>query len=542
MKKRILALFLSVALVIVLIPAVSVPVSAAPSSGNVVQQMGGPVSSKFSLNIDDIIKNYASSRAYEARFYPFGEGEGMPVFVGTAHRVKDISKTDAQIAYLDAMEKAGTDEYSLKQFLSYVKKYEATCQTSAEELRATIYDASKTALSAAGFVAGGTVGDVVGVVSLATGVTDNTESLLQNGVDANVIASIGFTLGDLAGLAGGILGVSALATVGSVAAIGGVGYTMFQKYMEHQEQWKDFANYLLGRRNLVEFFKYLDVELKEAMENTSGWDIQFNACEYVDENFDYDGFVTPMTFTLTARFMHGYVSEFEFGKVHNTNEDGWAGNIELYMKAELDNYQEGWESSEYCLISNEIALYEYAVGAIVTDKSFNVEEDLYYNSSLTCLNFPLKTNNMDESQAQIVFTGSLSSGTYMYWQGGKMKCSFAYHDEMKDPASGKSVTTKSWSGYDSVIITKSGVSREYRISDWLYGDEVPEIDEGTEVINYGDMYGFENAIKTKEAKLVIDLSKPLGGITDNPNGEFYCSTCGAGLAPNTPCPNCSAGK
>ena len=229
MKKRILALFLSVALVIVLIPAVSVPVSAAPSSGNVVQQMGGPVSSKFSLNIDDIIKNYASSRAYEARFYPFGEGEGMPVFVGTAHRVKDISKTDAQIAYLDAMEKAGTDEYSLKQFLSYVKKYEATCQTSAEELRATIYDASKTALSAAGFVAGGTVGDVVGVVSLATGVTDNTESLLQNGVDANVIASIGFTLGDLAGLAGGILGVSALATVGSVAAIGGVGYTMFQK-------------------------------------------------------------------------------------------------------------------------------------------------------------------------------------------------------------------------------------------------------------------------------------------------------------------------
>ena len=81
-----------------LIPAVSVPVSAAPSSGNVVQQMGGPVSSKFSLNIDDIIKNYASSRAYEARFYPFGEGEGMPVFVGTAHRVKDISKTDAQIA------------------------------------------------------------------------------------------------------------------------------------------------------------------------------------------------------------------------------------------------------------------------------------------------------------------------------------------------------------------------------------------------------------------------------------------------------------
>ena len=118
---------------------------------------------------------------------------------------------------------------------------------------------------------------------------------------------------------------------------------MFQKHMEHQEQWKDFANYLLGRRNLTEFFKYLDVELKEAMENTSGWDIQFNASEYIGEQgcFFWD---IPITYTLQARFMHGYVSEFEFGQVRNPNEDGWSGNIELNMKADMTAFQEGWRN------------------------------------------------------------------------------------------------------------------------------------------------------------------------------------------------------
>ena len=394
-------------------------------------------------------------------------------------------------------------------------------------------------------VANGANGAIAGV-GLANNAVGIYRDIQSNNVSMDTVITGAFTLGDLAGLAGGVLGVGVLSTVGSVAAVGGVGYTMFQKYMEHQEQWKDFANYLTGRRNLVEFFKYLDAELKEVMKDTSGWDIQFNACEYTDENYDYCGFVTPMSFTLTARFMHNYVSDLENGKVNNANEDGWAGNIELYMKAELDNYQEGWEASEHCLISNEIALYEYAVGAIVTDNKFRVDEEFYYNSSLTCLNFPLKTNSLDESQSQIVFNGSLSSGTYLYWQGGKMYRSFAYHDEMSDPASGKSITTKSWSGYDSVTITKSGVSREYKISDWLYGYDVPRIDEGTEVMDYGDMYGFENVIKTKEAKMVIDLTKPLGGITDDPNGEpppeYYCSKCGAGLAPGQPCSKCSAGN
>lgn len=509
MKKRILALFLSVALVIVLIPAVSVPVSAAPSSGNVVQQMGGPVSSKFSLNIDDIIKNYASSRAYEARFYPFGEGEGMPVFVGTAHRVKDISKTDAQIAYLDAMEKAGTDEYSLKQFLSYVKKYEATCQTSAEELRATIYDASKTALSAAGFVAGETVGNVVSVVSLATGVTDNTESLLQNGVDANVIASIGFTLGDLAGLAGGILGVSALATVGSVAAIGGVGYTMFQKYMEHQEQWKDFANYLMGRRNLVEFFKYLNAELTEAMENTSGWDIQFNQSEYEGEQ----GCVfwdIPITYNLQARFMHGYVSEFEFGQVNNTNEDGWSGSIELNMKANMEKFQEGWRNCTHSVLQDAQieAMNQMASspGGSVTENDYQIIEPLYWNGNLTCLNFPLKADSMDEEQPQIVFTGSLASGSYTYDQGGEMSGVYAVKYGLQN--------IYTWRNTDRVKIDRDGLTHSFTV--YTHSTSYGVLRDGgdTVLIEHGDLFIYELIIQRSEAKMIIDLTKPLGYATN----------------------------
>ena len=509
MKKRILALFLSVALVIVLIPAVSVPVSAAPSSGNVVQQMGGPVSSKFSLNIDDIIKNYASSKAYEARFYPFGEGEGMPVFVGTAHRVKDISKTDAQIAYLDAMEKAGTDEYSLKQFLSYVKKYEATCQTSAEELRATIYDASKTALSAAGFVAGETVGNVVSVVSLATGVTDNTESLLQNGVDANVIASIGFTLGDLAGLAGGVLGVGVLSTVGSVAAVGGVGYTMFQKYMEHQEQWKDFANYLVGRRNLVEFFKYLNAELTEAMENTSGWDIQFNQSEYEGEQ----GCVfwdIPITYNLQARFMHGYVSEFEFGQVNNTNEDGWSGSIELNMKANMEKFQEGWRNCTHSVLQDAQieAMNQMASspGGSVTENDYQIIEPLYWNGNLTCLNFPLKADSMDEEQPQIVFTGSLASGSYTYDQGGEMSGVYAVKYGLQN--------IYTWRNTDRVKIDRDGLTHSFTV--YTHSTSYGVLRDGgdTVLIEHGDLFIYELIIQRSEAKMIIDLTKPLGYATN----------------------------
>jgi len=509
MKKRILALFLSVALVIVLIPAVSVPVSAAPSSRNVVQQMGGPVSSKFSLNIDDIIKNYASSKAYEARFYPFGEGEGMPVFIGTAHRVKDINKTDAEIAYLDAMEKAGTDEYSLKQFLNYVKKYEATCQTSAEELRATIYDASKTALSAAGFVAGETVGNVVSVVSLATGVTDNTESLLQNGVDANVIASIGFTLGDLAGLAGGVLGVGVLSTVGSVAAVGGVGYTMFQKYMEHQEQWKDFANYLVGRRNLVEFFKYLNAELTEAMENTSGWDIQFNQSEYEGEQ----GCVfwdIPITYNLQARFMHGYVSEFEFGQVNNTNEDGWSGSIELNMKANMEKFQEGWRNCTHSVLQDAQieAMNQMASspGGSVTENDYQIIEPLYWNGNLTCLNFPLKADSMDEEQPQIVFTGSLASGSYTYDQGGEMSGVYAVKYGLQN--------IYTWRNTDRVKIDRDGLTHSFTV--YTHSTSYGVLRDGgdTVLIEHGDLFIYELIIQRSEAKMIIDLTKPLGYATN----------------------------
>ena len=543
MKKRITALFLSFALVVMMLPIVSVPVSAAPSSGNVVQQMGGPVSSKFSLNIDDIIKNYASSKAYEARFYPFGEGEGMPVFIGTAHRVKDINKTDAEIAYLDAMEKAGTDEYSLKQFLNYVKKYEATCQTSAEVLQETIYDVAKTALSAAGFVvgdlygkAGETVGNVVGAASFATGAVDTTGSLAQNGVNVDVIASIGFTLGDLAGLAGGVFSIGVLTTIGTVAAVGGVGYTMFQKYMEHQEQWKDFANYLLGRRNLVEFFKYLDAELKEVMK--SGWDVQFNYCEYIDETKTYYGFTTPITYTFYGRFMKDYTPEFTTGSIGNTNEDGWQGRMELSMKADMTDFTYGWPSSPGCIANEEeIAdIRNYSVDRIYEDK-FQVVTEPYWEADLTCENFPLKTSSMDESQPQIVFEGSLADGSYIYRQGGEIRKDF--HAALLGAAeyTYRSSHVISKDRYGTGIMVKKIWGKNYPNNDGYltnYSEELPG--------DSGEIFAHEYAVSMTTAKMVIDLSKPLGGIKDNPNGEFYCSTCGAGLAPDTPCPKCSAGN
>ena len=516
MTKRITAFILSVVMVLLLLPAVSIPVSAAPSSGNVVQQMGGPVSSKFSLNIDDIIKNYASSKAYEARFYPFGEGEGMPVFIGTAHRVKDINKSDAEIAYLDAMEKAGTDEYSLKQFLSYVKKYEATCQTSAEVLQETIYDVAKTALFAAGFVAGDlygdageTVGNVVGAASFATGAVDTTGSLTQNGVNVDVIASIGFTLGDLAGLAGGVFSIGVLTTIGTVAAVGGVGYTTFQKYMEHQEQWKDFANYLMGRRNLVEFFKYLNAELTEAMENTSGWDIQFNQSEYEGEQ----GCVfwdIPITYNLQARFMHGYVSEFEFGQVNNTNEDGWSGSIELNMKADMEKFQEGWRNCTHSVLQDAQieAMNQMASspGGSVTENDYQIIEPLYWNGNLTCLNFPLKADSMDEEQPQIVFTGSLASGSYTYDQGGEMSGVYAVKYGLQN--------IYTWRNTDRVKIDRNGLTHSFTV--YTHSTSYGVLRDGgdTVLIEHGDLFIYELIIQRSEAKMIIDLTKPLGYATN----------------------------
>ena len=516
MTKRITAFILSFVMVLLLLPAVSVPVSAIPSSGNVVQQMGGPVSSKFSLNIDDIIKNYASSKAYEARFYPFGEGEGMPVFIGTAHRVKDINKTDAEIASLDAMEKAGTDEYSLKQFLNYVKKYEATCQTSAEVLQETIYDVAKTALSAAGFVAGDlygdageTIGNVVGAASFATGAVDTTGSLTQNGVNVDVIASIGFTLGDLAGLAGGVFSIGVLTTIGTVAAVGGVGYTMFQKYMEHQEQWKDFANYLMGRRNLVEFFKYLNAELTEAMENTSGWDIQFNQSEYEGEQ----GCVfwdIPITYNLQARFMHGYVSEFEFGQVNNTNEDGWSGSIELNMKANMEKFQEGWRNCTHSVLQDAQieAMNQMASspGGSVTENDYQIIEPLYWNGNLTCLNFPLKADSMDEEQPQIVFTGSLASGSYTYDQGGEMSGVYAVKYGLQN--------IYTWRNTDRVKIDRDGLTHSFTV--YTHSTSYGVLRDGgdTVLIEHGDLFIYELIIQRSEAKMIIDLTKPLGYATN----------------------------
>ena len=517
MMKRIIGIFLCAVTVFLMLPVPAV--RAIPSSGNVVQQMGGPVSSKFSLKIEDIVERYSGWQTYEARFYPFGEGGGMPVFIGTAHHVQEIKKTDAEIAYLDAMEKAGTDEYSLKKFHEYVQKYEATCQTSAEVLSETIYDVSKTALSAAGFVVGDIVGDAVGTVageaaghvvgaaSLATGVWDNSESLAENGVNADVIASIGFTLGDLAGLAGGILGVSALAMVGTVAAVGGIGYTMFQKHMEHQEQWKDFANYLMGRRNLTEFFKYLEAELLEKMKDTSGWDIQFNPSEFVDEDYAFWEFPAPMTYTFQGRFMYNYVPEFEFGQVTNPNEDGWAGNLELDMEIDLSAFTNGWAHSMHCLVNDDVIAVMQAEATKETGNELKIWEPFYWNSHLSCLNFPLKTDSMDPTQSQIVFTGSLAGASYIYNQGGKVHRYYSVIAECPDE-DGNLVKIMDWRTYDCRTLTKEGFSQEWEYYLWLYTGDTQHEGE-TNITDYGDILNFELWLSYTEAKLVIDITKPL---------------------------------
>jgi len=520
MMKRIIGIFLCVVTVFLMLPVPAV--RAIPSSGNVVQQMGGPVSSKFSLKIDDIVERYSGWQTYEARFYPFGEGEGMPVFIGTAHHVQQIKKTDAEIAYLDAMEKAGTDEYSLKKFHEYVQKYEATCQTSAEVLSETIYDVSKTALSAAGFVVGDIVGDAVGTVageaaghvvgaaSLATGVWDNSESLAENGVNADVIASIGFTLGDLAGLAGGILGVSALAMVGTVAAVGGIGYTMFQKHMEHQEQWKDFANYLMGRRNLTEFFKYLEAELLEKMKDTSGWDIQFNNAESTYDNawlLD-KSLKVPISMTLTARFMHNYVPEFEFGQVSNPDEDGWAGNLQMYMEADFGQFMLDYPHSEAIGFPIDVLDdIEWLAFGIIDKNEMNYITPLMWHSSLNCFNFPLKTKDLYGKQAQIVFTGDLSTGNYNYRQSGEairdvdISQGVIYED-------GGRYIAQNFKHYRKLLITQEVVHVTGNTTHYVTSAYTDSIDYD-DVKARGDAFFIE--IMLRNAKMIIDTTKTPGG-------------------------------
>ena len=544
MKKRITLLFLSVALVFVLIPAVSVPVSAAPSSDNIVQQMGGPVSSKFSLNIEDIIKRYTGWQIYEARLYPFGEGEGMPVFIGTAQRTRDISKTDAEIAYLDAMEKAGTDEYSLKKFLSYVKKYEATCTVTAGDIEKSILDGLSTATGTGSMVldfgdslaANGVNGAIAGV-GLANNAVGIYRDIQNDNVSMDTVITGAFTLGDLAGLAGGVLSIGVLSTIGTVAAVGGVGYTTFQKYMEHQEQWKDFANYLTGRRNLVEFFKYLDVELAEAMENSTGWDIQFNNAEATyDNSFLLDkSLKVPITMTLTARFMHNYVSEFEFGKVRHPNEDGWAGNLDMSMEADFEQFMTNWPHSNAIGLTQDTIEQLLWTYGIVDKNELSCKTPFTWHSSLQCVNFPLKTNSLSEEQSQIVFTGDLGTGNYNYRQSGEMVLDFDATQGVIFE-NGERHSGQIHRHYEQVLMTQDGVKTTRRV--YHYHSGAFETDSKPLVDNYaGDAFGIEYLLK--DAKMVIDMTNLKGG-EDDGEKPTYCHICGAALSPENPyCSNCN---
>ena len=259
----------------------------------------------------------------------------------------------------------------------------------------------------------------------------------------------------------------------------------------------------------MEFFKYLNAELTEAMENTSGWDIQFNQSEYEGEQ----GCVfwdIPITYNLQARFMHGYVSEFEFGQVNNTNEDGWSGSIELNMKANMEKFQEGWRNCTHSVLQDAQieAMNQMASspGGSVTENDYQIIEPLYWNGNLTCLNFPLKADSMDEEQPQIVFTGSLASGSYTYDQGGEMSGVYAVKYGLQN--------IYTWRNTDRVKIDRDGLTHSFTV--YTHSTSYGVLRDGgdTVLIEHGDLFIYELIIQRSEAKMIIDLTKPLGYATN----------------------------
>ena len=247
----------------------------------------------------------------------------------------------------------------------------------------------------------------------------------------------------------------------------------------------------------------------EAMENTSGWDIQFNQSEYEGEQ----GCVfwdIPITYNLQARFMHGYVSEFEFGQVNNTNEDGWSGSIELNMKANMEKFQEGWRNCTHSVLQDAQieAMNQMASspGGSVTENDYQIIEPLYWNGNLTCLNFPLKADSMDEEQPQIVFTGSLASGSYTYDQGGEMSGVYAVKYGLQN--------IYTWRNTDRVKIDRDGLTHSFTV--YTHSTSYGVLRDGgdTVLIEHGDLFIYELIIQRSEAKMIIDLTKPLGYATN----------------------------
>lgn len=506
------------AVLLLLVPALlAAPTTAyaLPADTSMIQQLGGPLTATHSINMDDLIEKYATSRAYEARFYPFGEGARAPVFFGTAHYVRDLKKTDLEIAYYEAMRKSGTDENSLKRYYEYVAKYEAGAGISVSEMNGLLTEAASNAGLGVGAVLSDTASDVIGYGGIILGIDGAVSDVASGNVNANTFVSGAFTLTDIIAACGGIAKVEALSAVGGVASAGSVAWNTFWKYMEHQKEWKEFADYINGRRNLTEFFKWLEAELADAMKETTGWDVQFNSSEYVDEEQNFCNFATPVTYTFTGRFMHNYVPEFTVGSLGNANADGWVGQMELDMKADLSAMQEGWQYSDFCFVKETFLAPFRALCNTIYEDSFQVVENLYWWADLTCNNFPLKTESMDASQPQIVFTGSLASGSYNYHQGGNIRKDFHGGYVAYVPELGQTITAYTYTFRNSFEISQEDYGGGEIIENhwhYEYGDIYSYNDE--QFADHGDIFLYEYALSHTEAKMVIDITKPLGSVTN----------------------------
>ena len=196
--------------------------------------------------------------------------------------------------------------------------------------------------------------------------------------------------------------------------------------------------------------------------------------------------------------------------MRNPNEDGWSGNIELNMKADMTAFQEGWRNCPHSMVQdgqieamNKMAS---SPGGSVTESDYKIIEELYWNSNLTCLNFPLKTDSMDESQPHIVFTGSLASGSYTYDQGGEMFGVYAVKYGLQN--------IYTWRQTDSVKIDRNGVTHGLTMYQHATSHGVLTNADESGLMESGDLFVYELIISLTEAKMVIDLSKPLGYVTN----------------------------
>ncbi len=524
MKKRILAVCLVICILFTSIG--SSPALALPAPDSLVMQLGGPISITDPTDMDSLMQKYASNRAYEVRFYPFGKVSGGIVFRGTAHYVRDLHKTDLEIAYYEAMRKSGTDERSLKTFYEYAAKYEANATFSAEDMAAILIDAAAntgTAVSLLeheesvimsdppkppsdkpdGLSPGSTVISATGIVIGTAGVMYDITG--QGQVTANTVVSGAFTLYDIASLIGEAGGSKALSALGGVAAAGSIAWNTYWKYVEHQAAWKEFTEYIIGRRNLVEFFKWLEAELGEAMKATTGWDIQFNEAK-AKTTVTYLSAETPIEATMNARFMHNYVPEFAETDLTATNPDGWLGQMEIYFEADMTQFQLSFPGSVFDITGIAEEWQPYCNRIIKNDTSFS---DFYWNATLSSKTLPLKAGSMSMDQPKISFTGSLAGESYEYRQGGEYIRDFLGCYELSAEDFYERIDYEVWGKY---VLDQEGHRHHYKINNAVVAPHsmVLMADEGINSPEEGDFFTYDMSFDYSTALMEIDLTRPLG--------------------------------